>query len=1365
MAINNVEAANEDQEKKKNSNVEDVKTKFIKDYVREKTQANDVAFIDSIVNNDTIPWVVWLEADLQRYKSGNDEFSQLKLEEINIFDLKRAVWKDYMRLNNARNNLNGVLQRDFEIDKSIRDSVNKEINKLTVDKLDELTNSNKKATDFLRKINSGIEPRIKKEALKFLNILSDQEVVSRLDNIERIHWKNKRQEVKSILYDISIYRIIDTDIIMLFELDFFTDEEKRYLVETFIPTITLQRAIDIWLIDKAEAKLTKEKLLKESLSWKWFTDSQIERIIDNASFSDIVLSTNDFLSKIDSVNKLWIEVWFKNLENDFRELIEESKKNIKDEWPQTFADMLVFMQEINIGNRFQNLDKFKKGNVYKLTLKGQDWKDAISYFKIVSIDDKNKEFWLQLIGDWKQISSSILNKGIDPDLQTLTYAELKNFLQKDTYAKLDFFTTEEIDKKIESKELWNFDYTRISESYLQEHKGELISEYVNKLEKEIDELKVKIEGNKEDKTLKKLLEQKEYLLKSYRDDLSDDSLLSLVNREKFIDKLDEADPQWAKIWFEKWIFIESKWAVYEVIWINTDWNIQLKSRAWLEWTNGELPFEVFFENFKKNNAKRLSRIDGFSNLIDLKKSSSVTPKSGGDKKAAPVENNWKDYEFSGWKIIAKNVDHLGRKSDEVVEYLVSDSKNDIIKICDISWNNVTIQFWERKDFSSLSESEKKKDKIKDKTKWEKIYLDSRQETISLNELDLYINKYELYPNWKTWKTLKTEEPMDPQNPRHGGFFTRLFNRTSFNELIAWWNLLVEWVKESMKRWNDLHAAQFALKLWKFLPAEIKEDMLIKVESAESAEMTKALEWLWKVDSPIATKRIKKWLNNRDTPEYKKEAWLLFMLEKYWHLSAKWALYEFRWKWKWYEAFWWRVWDELYLEIEKEAKDSNVTFSEEKLMHILLKKQCDSTSSVYPKRRSRLHKEFEWKWKSWVDAEIKKWYDDATNKRTARDMYLWWNDEAHWWTHSNAVWWYKKAIERWWSLEDMSRWFFSLLYSWALYNIDQTTFTKIKSLWDWDWMPMIMARFSSYKSDMVLFNKVVLEISKKIEIAYWDKFKWIWPKAQQLYDDAINGVWKESERFDRSVDFWETYWTPLVRSLNMANLEDSTYSKTDKIILLEKDKEPVFKEYFDKVRWRSNEIEFKEELMTDWFTDSWVTWLSTYEVARKTLKINNSWGFTKPKGWKQNWKEISGDINNTPNKIFDYNSNSPDTNENRVIQKKYLIGILKDLIAWLIENAWSNERVLAWYNNLTAETWYDLDKWWINFMRDFWGKYNSTRILKWDADWVISTYADRILSWGSSGTSPYHNPLEEVKAHSRTNVTNSLNSSFDDLDGL
>jgi hypothetical protein len=48
-------------------------------------------------------------------------------------------------------------------------------------------------------------------------------------------------------------------------------------------------------------------------------------------------------------------------------------------------------------------------------------------------------------------------------------------------------------------------------------------------------------------------------------------------------------------------------------------------------------------------------------------------------------------------------------------------------------------------------------------------------------------------------------------------------------------------------------------------------MKIKVESEEADSMAKALESLKKVDSKDAAKMIDRWITNKNTPEYKKEA--------------------------------------------------------------------------------------------------------------------------------------------------------------------------------------------------------------------------------------------------------------------------------------------------------------------------------------------------------------------------------------------------------------------------------------------------------------------------------------------------------------
>lgn len=101
------------------------------------------------------------------------------------------------------------------------------------------------------------------------------------------------------------------------------------------------------------------------------------------------------------------------------------------------------------------------------------------------------------------------------------------------------------------------------------------------------------------------------------------------------------------------------------------------------------------------------------------------------------------------------------------------------------------------------------------------------------------------------------------------------------------------MKESFKHGSDVKAAKAALAMGRFLPEDLREDIQSKVEAAESEEMDKALKKLGAVDSWIAIQRIENWLLNRDTPEHMKEAGMLFMLEKYGHLTAKKALAKYR----------------------------------------------------------------------------------------------------------------------------------------------------------------------------------------------------------------------------------------------------------------------------------------------------------------------------------------------------------------------------------------------------------------------------------------------------------------------------------------
>lgn len=1304
MSLDKNKWINESTENTK-TNWVDTKTKFINEFSKSFLAWKDkTRFINEVIKSNSIDESTLIKRKIDEFKAYSDDLDirNFDASKINIFDLKRSIWKDYSKLNNTRLALKEKVLNDYALSeewyKLIFDS---EISNKNIEELEIYLNSDSKLEKFLNSISKF--KTTKRTSLFPVEIwnLSEDEKKKRFDNLSPL---DKKNEVIAILLDISNGRLVDSDIRTLFETNLFNDKEKIILINTFIPYITLKQAVDFWLISNSQAEKKKSDILKEVLKKDIKNLNLINEIILYTSLSDLRLKTSDFKLSSENISILVKNVWFSNFERDYNNakkkfssnesisaledldenltndwVSEKIKENTKNNWINTINWVINELTKINSSTwQFENINKLEEWNIMKLTKKSETAEDIIQYVLIKKTDDENKQLTFLKVG-----SQSDINLSLDWEWNTISYSEFINNFKK-SKTKLNFFTKKEIEEQIEdptNNELNNSDLKLFTHDDLKDSnvREKYKNHYLDKLKLEIDDLKEELRKKwwkpEDNPLLVAQIEEKENYLKwvDVNYDLDNDKLLKFLNFRKFVEKLDRIDSKWAKFWFQKWVFFESCWNSYEIIWVDENNKILLNSIA-----GRELPIdlETFYQVFKKNKASRVETIKDFESIIDARK--------GDDKK-------WDKHEIVDWKIVTKWVEDWDEKGDRNVDYLVSTKNNEVVKINSIVWNTVFVQFWDRKDFWDLSEDEKKNDKIWKDAKWEKIYLDSTEHKISLNELNNYIDEFSLHPDWKVWKTLKPSEPKDLQNKFDSKFSTRLFNKTSINEIIAWWTMFIEWFKESIKTWNDVHAAKVALAMGSILPEEIKQDLQIKVERAEAEEMDKALEGLGKVDSPIATWRIKWWLLNKNTPEYKKEAWVLFMLDKYWHLTAKWPLYEFRWKFLWYEALGWRINDALYLSVKEEAERSNITFSEEYLVHILLKRQC--SWALPPKRRSRLHKEYEWKWKNWIKEEFDKWYGDAEKKRTAADMVKWGNDEASWWTTSNAIGWYKKAIERWDSLEKMSEWFFALLYSWALYDVDQATFLKIKWLWDWDKMPIIMTRFSSYKWDMELFNETVLELSKKMEKLY-PQHKWILSEAQSLFDDAKNSKWKEKDRFKRAIDFWKKYWTPLSRALNFSNNDDPTYAETDKIIFLEKDENPIFSNYYNQVRRFTTEGTFWKDFMDDACWDAWLSWLNVNELTKQYLWVSQNRNFKDPKTWNVVWNEIQKDLLKINSKTFYKN----DPKKDREAKQQYLLHIFNDLLAWIASTlGWD---LIDTYNNNQMNIWKYFNSIWLKLKEDF-----------------------------------------------------------------
>ncbi len=1362
------------EENNKQSKNLDIKSQFLLDFKKNvwwKEINSRIDFFNKIDNSENISYELFWE--LESFENKNwashildsnwkktNKYPWLDLKKISINDLKKTFQIDLLRFKRDRNDIKILIFSDYEIDENFyKNNILDKVSKKTLLQLSDLKKSQNTREQFLISIlwkNNLPLPKNKISFFEKIEFLKEKSlsveyehrekllnILQRLDSRDRTLW----------LWSMDLGAFSDLLNLNCLDISF-----KKKIIESYLPIISFKDIENLSFFKSIQNKLKKE-IVKNSFTPLEINSIWEENIISEINWSDISFET----SKISLTDSNILEITqssilsnhiSKNFIEDFNISFNKIKENISENWPQSLEELRQFLANPDFDWKIENLWNFKPGNIIKVINKDSEWNKIVSYGKITSISDLDKNIKIIWIWD-NSTGKDIINFNISNSPEIFSYTDIiANFKQE--WKLSIFYTQSKLQKiiddpksSISSSSLKQYNLEELNQdpellNILKDQYKENISQEIKGLEKEIDLIQEDIKNIQDTQNNKNKTESKNRInilkikLENIKITLSKkievkdsnipiDDVIEYSNKMELIDKINLINPEWKDIELEAEWYIKTKDGIYKIVWIDwEEWFIKLESQ-WKKWTQSEkLSFESFYQAFKKNNAKRVKPI---SNLEDFLKENQENNEN---------KDDWSDFIVKNWKLqINKLPEHSKDKSLDV-EYLISDNSDSIYKIENISGDQITFKFWERKNINSLNEKDQVlcKDNLKiwkdwkpellnwkPQYEWELLSINENSETISLVEFNTLINKNKkesFHPDWQTWKNKTISNPQGSENEISSSFLLKVIWGLSFGQMISGMKMLSENFEEYIKKWSDINAAKLALSLWRFLPDEIRADLLIKVERTESESMDKEIEGLWKVDSPVATKRISKWLLNKNTPQYKKEAWLMFMIKKYGHLNSK-AFSGYAWKFLWYESFGWKIWDELFIGIQNEAKEKNQTFSEEYLMYILIKKQCWSDWYKWIKRRTKLHKEYSKNWEQWIEDEIKDGYDKADSERRADVIVESWIWELLSWNISNWIWWFKKAIERWGSLEEMNEGFFTLLYSGAIYNVDQKTYLKIKWLWDSEWMPTIMARFSSFKSDMDLFNNTVLEISKRIWDEYSDEFPNIKSEAKELFLDAQHQKWTEKSRLLRAQKFWKKYATPLSRALNMSHTWSSKYSKTDKILLLEQESNPIFKEYYNSVRWFTTEWTFKKDLMQDAMWAEWVAWLNTLENIKHYFRMDSGKSIptTNMTVVEIIWHWISNDINSVK-----WNDLS------KFDKKEYLKFILRDIFAWFISNH-PDEIYIKKYIDISPLK-DDLKKWWIS--KDVIIKfleYSEHWIVSWNADLIISDISDFILSWDTS----------------------------------
>ena len=821
------------------------------------------------------------------------------------------------------------------------------------------------------------------------------------------------------------------------------------------------------------------------------------------------------------------------------------------------------------------------------------------------------------------------------------------------------------------------------------------------------------------------------------------------NKDRLRQAIDLLDTDWKKYWLDIWTTFRTVWTLqndgddlYTVVSIDEsvlpNWVIELVN---IDGKKEKIGFEKFFETWKAKKTKRISRAQSWEEFLhDLNAEKSI----------------WSQVKFEGWRFI----NQWAPKWSQELEYLVSDKKLslwwdiNLIKIHSINGSSAKVSFW-KYEWKVLPDSTKWK-------KWEpaKYSVWSQTSEVTLGMLAGWTKEVDL--KWKNLKAENTAEKLPEWAKISSWFFSNYVNNfANLASLMAagktWW--------DNMKNYFEEGTNEQAMKLASKLPVfseEQKSAMKMRLEQSEKKHTDEALEKLKVLDSWPSTELVYKWLSNKHTTESRKVAALLYMLEKYGVLYEKDAMIKHKWTFLFYRAFWWEIWDELYMQYKDECERATPPkqFLEEDLMYKFISLRCKW--KIKPPLRWRLYKEIEaimWKW---LTDELEKWKWDADKKGTftEKEGFAFWELEDGW--YPNAMWAFDSMVNKWNTPQRLNKLPFVMLTSWAAKSFSAQLTNKFK-LWN-----LVLTTFFTHSSAHTdLFNRVVISLCRDIENKLWGRYKWMWEKADKL----INGMSgkSEKERIKAAKEFYESedglYEDVLWRALLMMNTQ-----RWDKVSQFEtwlrdnSDTNPDYKEYCSLIwvafeMWAEKFFWEQQELLKDAFhigdSSNWgMSWIELKAFVEKFLLPQNWWvWFRNLEMWNKLWKEITTKIDVTSSWDLDDE-----------YKRKRIATILTDLMDGLLptyaQRNWEIQRIM---DNPAATFYTRFHEWWVRDS-DFalwWESFKNSK--KWQE--VIHRYVDNILSksWPSASSFQGWYKMKDLTSQVQSWVASNLNQNpYDDF---
>ena len=1298
--------------------------------------------------------------------------SRLDLKKINVYDFRKKTISKFLELENSRKNLKDKILSDYDIPKNWLKLLDDKILLLTDSEITKYLKKDSYRVSFITKLFQNVvkkQDAIKDFFLKF-DILSgyidfSQEKKDAIMKIFNNDWTLKKIDIL----------VLDE----LFEVGIFNDDQKKEILTYFIPSISLSEVRELKLYwDLTDKKISKykESIIKIFLEENKINNLELENNTefkewllyllneDNIKiFSHDIINSDIFVaSKLDElINNYDLSDFVNSYNTKLEEAsIHESRTEFKD-WFDSFKTKLSEL------NNVAWLENLKEWNyiVLDLYLEADEKIDkdiTKQFFKVKKLD--NWEYWLSLIDSWLgsiNLLSTWSNEISYTNFISIVSKWLKVNSDKFLISKCSFLTKNVLDDHI-NKWLINIDANddktkseiqdELKISKLKDDEKNITSELVleisnldkvKKIDSEINELKLELSNpnlkidrkNQLNVLLENKILEREDLIKELKNnndenlpenikelkwklfEIENDIQISenIYSYDKLLENLDDYDSQWKKYWLLEWVsFTSDKW-IFTITKIDKTNNII--DVSWLSWNTNDISFKDFFEQYKKIKSKRLSSTKKSSDLIN-----NISTDSSLD---SSIVDSWSKFEFKDNWIYKKWSTH-----NIEYEYIKSSESNELIKIENISWEDATISFWEYDEYEKGKNWEIKKDKEWKKIKKSSItmYTWSRKK-VSISWLESWI-KLEKANASSTDEEKDVEKTDINWEKIKWSFWSRYLSRLSVFDIMSWMKLWLNSIESYLKEGTEEKWAKAAQWIFgKFLPESLRDDLMSRVEESQKKRSEDYISKLSNVDSWKATRMIIEWLKNKDAPQYLKEAWALFMLQKYGVLYAK-DLYAYKWKFLFYESFGWKIWDKLFEEVKAEAKATNQNFTEEQLLFLLVKKQCWEKWYNWVRRRSRYHKEFKKHRNVWKQDEYETWKWDAKDERTVWARIGWAMWELYGWTYANARWWLEEAVNKWWSMEEMNKVPFIMSFSGVSYNFEQNELDQLKNFPAKSMMLPVL-RFLSYTKDINLMNETILEVCKRYSEIKSDNS--VYKDALEIFSNQKSNSVTEAKKIEATEKFYKKHWKILTDILYMLNTWKSwdKDSYLSKMILIEKDDRVddnwktvswnvTFKRYYDLLQAYTWEFNFwNDDLYWDAFSWKWTSWINIHKATKELLQQVQWWTYRLANAWPAMWDELRNEIDAIRERDYWLYWKAG--------QEIDMKNMIRWFIWWLLEAHGTNSMALRSLVSSNSSTIYSKTKeWWIDLTKIM--KYSYSDVINMNAEWLVNEYVDILLNW-------------------------------------